>query len=258
MSSSTSTEAYEASYPDGDRAGATAAVTEPERSAASLLGRLLNTGERRDSLVGMIAGEVGTDIVEGRLPPGSDLNSVELARRFGTSRTPVREALMLLENEGLVVIPPRRRPRVAEVDSGPVREIYEVRALLLGQVAELVCENATDDGLQELRDLYARMQEAADAGDVDRYFWANVAFSDRSMEIAGNATLRRILESLGLRVLQLRHLSMSLPSRLSQSADDQGRLLRAYEERDARLATALSSGLVLSALRAIEQSGFAV
>ena len=45
-------------------------------------------------------------------PPGADLNSVELATRFGTSRTPVREALMLLEKEGLVEIPPRRRPRV--------------------------------------------------------------------------------------------------------------------------------------------------
>ncbi len=235
---------------------AEAAAPEPEPSASSLLARLLKTGERRDSLVGRIAEQVGREIVEGHLLPGSDLNSVELARRFGTSRTPVREALMLLEKEGLVEIPPRRRPRVAGVDLKPVREIYEVRALLLGRVAELVCENATEDGLAELRDLYDRMREAADAGDLDRYFWANVALSDCSMRIAGNATLQHILDSLGLRVLQLRHLSMSLPSRLSQSAADHGRLLRAYEERDAPLAAGLSSSIVLSALRAIERSGW--
>jgi len=243
---------------NGNAAEEPGAADGPARSVASLLGRLLNADERRDSLVGRIAGEVGTDIVEGRLPPGSDLNSVELARRFGTSRTPVREALMLLEKEGLVAIPPRRRPRVAEIDVEPVREIYEVRALLLGRVAELVCQNATAESLRELRDMYTTMREAADDGDIDRYFWANVAFSDKSMEIAGNATLQRILESLGLRVLQLRHLSMSLPSRLGESAADQGRLLRAYEERDAHLAAALSSAIVLSAMRAIERSGVAV
>src|SRR3546814_1769546 len=68
--------------------------------------------ERSDSLVGRIAADVARAITEGRLTPGADLNSVELAARFGTSRTPVREALMLLEKEGLVEIPPRRRPRV--------------------------------------------------------------------------------------------------------------------------------------------------
>ena len=229
---------------------------EPAASASSLLTRLLKTEERRDSLVGVIAEQVGREIVEGRLPPGSDLNSVELARRFGTSRTPVREALMLLEKEGLVEIPARRRPRVAGIAITPVREIYQLRALLLGRVSELVCANVADENLEELGQLYARMREAADQADLDRYFWANVAFSDRSIQIAGNATLQRILDSLGLRVLQLRHLSMSLPSRLTQSADDQGRLLRAYEERDAPLAAVLSSSIVLSALRAIEHSGW--
>jgi DNA-binding GntR family transcriptional regulator len=231
-------------------------AAEPAPSASSLLVRLLGTEDRHGSLVGVIAAEVGQEIVEGRLEPGADLNSVELARRFGTSRTPVREALLLLEKQGLVEIPARRRPRVAGIELEPVREIYELRALLLARVAELVCANATDGQLAELRELYGRMREAADEGDVDRYFWANVAFSERSTEIAGNATLQRILDSLGLRVLQLRHLSMSLPARLRRSASDQGRLLRAYEERDAPLAAALSSSIVLAALQAIERSGW--
>ncbi|HKS70467.1 MAG TPA: GntR family transcriptional regulator, partial [Ktedonobacterales bacterium] len=62
----------------------------------------------RDSLVGKIAEWIGSAIIEGRLRPGDDLNSVALSHRFQTSRTPVREALMILEKEGLVTIPPRR------------------------------------------------------------------------------------------------------------------------------------------------------
>lgn len=73
----------------------------------------LDLDEPRDSLVGKIAADIARAIADGDLLPGADLNSVELAARFGTSRTPVREALMLLEKEGLVEIPPRRRPRVA-------------------------------------------------------------------------------------------------------------------------------------------------
>ena len=220
------------------------AAPPPESSASELLGRLLRLDERPNSLVGRIAEQIGRDIIEGRLRPGDDLNSVDLAERFSTSRTPVREALMLLEKEGLVEIRARRRPRVASVEPGPVHEIYRIRAALSGVVSELICANATDDELRELRGRYAVMCAAADARDVDAYFWANVRFNDRATEIAGDATLKRILESLGLRVLQLRHLSMSAPSRLAQSADDHGRLLQAYEERDVELASALHRSII--------------
>jgi DNA-binding GntR family transcriptional regulator len=229
----------------------------PEASLAhELLGRLLRLQERANSLVGSVAEEIGLDIIEGRLRPGDDLNSVDLAQRFDTSRTPVREALMLLEKEGLVEIRARRRPRVASIDPGPVREIYRVRAVLSGVVAELICAKATDEELRELREGYAPMLAAAEAGDVDAYFWANVRFNDRATEIAGNATLKRMLESLGLRVLQLRHLSMSAPSRLAQSAADHARLLQAYEERDVELAAPLHRSIIMGAVRALEEAGW--
>jgi DNA-binding GntR family transcriptional regulator len=223
-------------------------------AAPNPLVRLLRLDDRRESLVARISEWVGRGIIEGRLRPGDDLNSVELARRFDTSRTPVREALMLLEKEGLVEIPARRRPRVAEITLGLVREIYEVRANLHGLVAERVAIRAGEGELAELRHRVAAMAEAAGAGDVDRYFWANVAFHERAGEMAENPTLQRILDSLGLRVLQLRHRSMSLPERLGRSLDDHVRLVQAFEERDPQLANALARSIVLSALAALERS----
>lgn len=217
------------------------------------LTRLLHLDERANSQVARIGEWVGRGIIEGRLAPGHDLNSVELARRFNTSRTPVREALMLLEKEGLVEIPARRRPRVASPSLEQIREIYYVRASLLANVSELVAARATDEELAELRAIVTSMGEAAASRDLNRYFWLNVTFHDRTSDIAANATLKRIIDSLGLRVLQLRHRGMSLPHRLDQSIEDHRRLVRAYEERDVILASAVNRSLVLGGLAALER-----
>jgi len=222
-------------------------------AAANPLGRLLRLDERRDSLVATISEWVGRGIVEGRLRPGDDLNSVELARRFETSRTPVREALMLLEKEGLVEIPARRRPRVARTTLASIREVYAVRAALHALLFEQLAEDIDDTKLEELRNLVEAMGSAAAEDDLDRYFWRNVAFHERASELAGNPTLQRILDSLGMRVLQLRHRSMSAPHRMRQSIDDHRRLIRALEERDPALAGALMRSIVMGGLAALER-----
>ena len=209
-----------------------------------------------DSLVGTIATAIASDIVAGRLRAGDDLNSVELARRFETSRTPVREALLLLEKEGLVDIESRRRPRVKRWTRVEVRELYLVRSTLYALVAELIVAAATDEDLRLLRECYERLVKAAGAGDVEAFFRANVAFRDLEAEICRNTQLRRMLDSLGLRVLQLRHYSISLPGGMRDSIADRERLIHAYDDRDAVLAAALSRSTVLRALARIEQSGW--
>ncbi|MGH7328318.1 MAG: GntR family transcriptional regulator, partial [Polyangiaceae bacterium] len=151
-----------------------------------------------NSLVGNIAGSIAAEIVAGRLRAGADLNSVELARRFQTSRTPVREALLLLEKEGLVEIESRRRPRVRRWTRPEVRELYLVRAALYALVAELIVTNASDEDLQLLNDCYQVLAAAEKAGDLERFFRANVAFRDLEARVCGNAQLRRIIDSLGL------------------------------------------------------------
>ncbi|MEU6539996.1 GntR family transcriptional regulator [Streptomyces sp. NPDC047000] len=217
-----------------------------------VLERLLRLRDRREPLVAQIAEWVGSGIIEGRLEPGQDLNSVELSRRFDTSRTPVREALMLLEQEGLVEMKARRRPRVAAPSLTDIRDIYQVRRQLLAMLAGLLVRRATDAELTELRSRVEKMRELADAGDVDTYFWSHVLLQERMTEIVGNATLKQILDSLALRTLMLRHLSLTRPGRLAYSVDDQERLIQACVERDGELASALIAGATVRALRAVE------
>lgn len=204
--------------------------------------------------VAAIVDWVARGIIEGRLQPGDDLNSVELSRRFGVSRTPVREALFALSREGLVEWSPRRRPRVAKMQLDEVREIYALRALLYGQVSLEIAERATDDDIEALWRANRRLAEVAEKGDIDGYFWANVAFRDEELRISGNRIFKEVLDSMRMRTNRLRHLSTSLPGRMQRSCADHQRLCEAYAERDGVLAAAINRSIVMSALRAIEKA----
>jgi DNA-binding GntR family transcriptional regulator len=222
------------------------------RRAEAVVQRIIAERHDRPSLVARIASEVGAEIVIGRLVPGDDLNSVELSRRYQTSRTPVREALMLLEKEGLVDVPPRRRPRVVILSIAEIREIYQTRAALLDLIALDTVREATADDLAGLRALLDEMQRGWKRRDLDAYVWANVDFYDRNTQLANNRTVKRIFDSLLLRTLPLRRLSLSRPGRMERSFDDHRRLIQAYEDHDANLAAALLRSNHINALAALE------
>jgi DNA-binding GntR family transcriptional regulator len=220
-----------------------------------LITRVLGRSVDPDSLVGSIAAWIAGAIIEDRLRPGDDLNSVDLAKQFDTSRTPVREALLILEKEGLVTILPRRRPYVAHISLKEVREIYQVRAHLLMLAAELIVNTASDEAIASLKAALQPIRDMVAACDVDDIFWANVAFRNQEADICGNSHVRRILDSLGLRTLQLRHLSMRLGLNVERLTKRE-LLVDAYAARDASLAVALTRSMVLGALAIIETSGW--
>lgn len=220
-----------------------------------MLATLLRDGRPSGSLVDHMVEDIAMQIILARLAPGADLNSVELARRYGSSRTPVREALLTLQREGLVEIPARRRPRVALVTLDQIRDTYQVRASLHGLVSELIVHGADATGLAVLTEWQARLRADAERGDVDAYFWHNVGFRDAEASLSKNVELQRRLSSLGLQMQRFRYVSLSLPGRLVHSLADHERLVRAYTERDVALAVAVTRSLVMRGFHAIERSG---
>ncbi|CAB3771556.1 GntR family transcriptional regulator [Paraburkholderia humisilvae] len=228
-------------------------VRDGEKHAAASAGAGTAPLEEADSpRVAEIVDWVARGIIEGRLRPGDDLNSVDLAKRFSVSRTPVREALFVLSREGLVDWSPRRRPRVSTLNIKDVREIYQLRAVLYAQVSYAIVEQATDDDIAALWRTHKRLADVAAREDVDGYFWANVAFRDEELRVSRNNIYKEVLDTLKMRTNRLRHLSASLPGRLQRSCADHQRLCQAYEERDGVLAAALNRSIVLGALHAIE------
>jgi DNA-binding GntR family transcriptional regulator len=220
-------------------------------AAKRVIGRVVAERHDRPSLVATIACDIGAEIIQGKVKAGDDLNSVELSRRFQTSRTPIREALILLEKEGLVEIPPRRRPRVRALALAEIRDIYEARAALFVLMARAASQRATDQDIRRLEELLKELRSHHARGDIESFLWANVQFFDLVTEIANNRTIRSILDSLLLRTLPLRRLSLSLGGRLSASLDDMSRIVRAFEERDANLAAALIHSNHINALKAL-------
>ena len=214
-------------------------LQQSRQRAEAIAGRLVTERHDRPSLVSRIAREIAAEIIEGIRQPGNDLNSVELARQYRTSRTPIREALMLLEKEGMVDIPPRRRPRVAGLTIKEIRDIYRVRANLMELIAQDIARGASVAEIDSLFVMIRAMRSAVKAGDVRAFFWANVDFHELNTELGGNRIVKKIIDSLLLRTLRLRLIGLSQPGRMQKSFVEHERLCRAYADRDANLAAAL-------------------
>ncbi len=238
--------------PTADAALLAAAATDNRRA---LMLMSIRDGGDRAPLAQEIFDEIAIAIVEGRLQPGDYLNSVDLARRFGTSRTPVREALADLERQGVIVVPPRRRPFVPTVTLKQVKDLYDLRACLFALVSELIVDTGRRSGLAELWSWQAALEDDAARGAVDDYFWHSVGFRLVEVRLTGNEDLQRIVAALGIRTLQFRHLSLFQPGQMQRSALDHRRLLLGYEDGDKATAASITRTLIMSGYRAIERSG---
>src|SRR5207244_9276457 len=128
------------------------------------------------SVVDVVAEELRTLILSGSLKPGERLVEERLTERFGVSRPPLREALRLLEQEGLVERRPRRGTIVTALQADDVREIYTLRWALERLAIELVVPVEDPAVLEPLRAAIAAMKVAAAAGDREALLEANMGF----------------------------------------------------------------------------------
>lgn len=126
------------------------------------------------------------DLISCRLPPGRELRESELAARFGVSKSPVRDALMRLEREGLVIILPRQGYRVAPVSLADVQDMFHLRDAFERACMERIVRRASAEQLAEL-DAFRRFDAASMAGGFVAY---NREFHHTLARIAGNARMR--------------------------------------------------------------------
>ena len=137
-------------------------------------------------------------IIGGEYAPGERLRAEALAARFGTSRTPVREALMLLEGDGLVEIEPRRGAVVRSFDPADLVDLYEVRAVLEARAAALAATRVTAEQLVELDAACDRAEGLTgnSARTVDTLIAANEDFHRIVIAAAGSPRLSGALRTV--------------------------------------------------------------
>ena len=135
-------------------------------------------------------------ILRGELKPGERLMEIKLAKRLGVSRTPIREAIRMLELEGLVVMIPRRGAAVAQITKQDLEDVLEVRCSLEELAVELACTRITGKELDNLHDALKDFENACDANDIKALAEKYVAFHDIIFESTGNQRLIQLLNNL--------------------------------------------------------------
>jgi DNA-binding GntR family transcriptional regulator len=155
----------------------------------------------RSSIVREVYGRLRGAIISGDLPPDTRLYEHRLAVDLGVSRTPVREALAMLDAEELVVSKRNGGTIVRRVTAVEVQETYEVRAVVEGYAARLAAERITADQLSALEALDEKMQEALEEGGdeeerAQRLGELNAEFHRLIGAAAGNSVLARAMASL--------------------------------------------------------------
>lgn len=158
----------------------------------------------------------------------------------------------MLEKEGLVEMYSGRRSRVAQLTLSETRELYSVRAAVLALVASEATLHASDEELAEIQEIAGDMQVSVEHGDYQSVYWLNVKFHERLTQIARNSTLQRILDTLVLRSLRLKRLSLSVPTRARRSATDHDWLAQTLLARNSELAAAIAKANVDGAYATIE------
>ena len=172
-----------------------------------------------------------------RYPPGHTLGESELAREFGISRTPMREALKVLAVEGLVTMKVRRGAYVTEMSADDVRQVYRLLGLLEADAAAEVAERASPAEIAELRVLHDKLEKQTRQRDA--FFAANEQFHLRLLAIAGNRWRSQIVGDLR-KVMKLnRHHSLFKQGRISDSLQEHRAVMQALERRDPEAAARL-------------------
>lgn len=175
-------------------------------------------------------------IVNQEILSGIKLQEEVLAEELGVSRTPVREALNRLAQEGLVEMVPRRGTFVVKPSLSDIKELLEVREVLEGMAARLVATKITDEILEEMKKYFEGREQQIRGGYLEEYSKADVNFHDLLLRACGNERLVRMMNNLYDYIQMLRLRTVILPGRAEKSLKEHLMIIDALEKRDPDLA----------------------
>jgi DNA-binding GntR family transcriptional regulator len=181
------------------------------------------------------------------------LDERQLSEELGVSRTPIREALCRLENEGFVRTVPRRGAFIARKSKKEIVEMITVWAALESMAARLITEQATDKEIAGLRDLFATFRDDKVQAHIDEYSETNISFHQALFRLSKCDLLMRMTENLFLHIRSIRMRTISENNRASRSIIDHMHIIEALEARDTELAERLAKEHTLDLAKHVEK-----
>ncbi|MFF2634176.1 GntR family transcriptional regulator [Microbacterium sp. NPDC058021] len=179
-------------------------------------------------------------ILDGVLAPDAWLREVALSEALGVSRTPVREALNRLEEEGLVARTPGAGAQVTRLSFEDMSAVYQVRASLESLAAEYATRQGKPEHLARFRQLHERMTAATAATDFEAFSRANVEFHHLLSVAADNAYLSRLLATVEVAIRRFGTRSLS-PERMTEVLGEHAAIIDAIAEGDPERAGSAAS-----------------
>jgi DNA-binding GntR family transcriptional regulator len=196
------------------------------------------SGSRKLSAMDHAYRAVKADILANRLRPGDAVPVEKYVRDLRLSRTPVREATLRLQREGLIDIRPRLGTFVSYLDLRQIRDMYRVRRLLEGEAAREAASRAPEDALQSLRDDLSAYKET---GQIDTRGMSETGKRVHQIivEHCGNDVLRSMILSMQDHFTRFRSLSIQLPEKILSSHHEHLAIVDCLLARDAARAVSL-------------------
>jgi DNA-binding GntR family transcriptional regulator len=194
------------------------------------------------TIADQVFAEIRKAIVEGEIPQGSKISEPELARRFGISRGPLREAMRRLEASNLVQRRPNVGARVIILSNEQLLEIYQVREALEGMAARLAAERMTGEEICDLRTLLAEHRQQVELEDGQSYLQgeADMDFHYRIVEGSHNSRLKDLLCNDLYHLVRMYRFQFGMASpRARRALGEHRHIVEAIEGRDGELAEIL-------------------
>src|ERR1043166_3293827 len=167
------------------------------------------------------------------------LEERHLSQSLGVSRTPIREAMTLLEQEGFLRTIPRRGIFIVRKTKKQIVEMIEMWAAIESMAARLATLNATDEEIGGLRRMFDEFRNSTPAEHINEYSDANIAFHQAIIRLSGSHLMGKTINDLFLPVRAIRRMPISQRDRASRSIIDHMRIIEALEKRDPELAERL-------------------
>ena len=163
----------------------------------------------------------------------------QLSQQLGVSRTPIREAMALLEQEGFLRTVPRRGVFIIRKTKKQILEMIEMWAALESMAARLATLNATDEDIVQLRHMFDAFRNETPSEHIQEYSEANIAFHQAIIRLSGSHLMGQTIENLFIHVRAIRRMTISQSDRAARSIVDHMRIIEALEQRDTELAERL-------------------
>lgn len=180
-----------------------------------------------------IAADLRQRILSMELPPGAVLSRADLTARYGTSSTPLRDALLALRDEGLVRIMPQSRTIVTRIDLPHARQIHILRSAMEIEAVRRLAIAQPFGIVEELQALIRVQQDEARRGDRTAFATLDLAFHAALFRAAGLDVIHRVIRRESIHIDRLRALHLMQPEKARQILEDHTAIARSIEERDA-------------------------